>query len=132
MDCMHVATRRGLIDAFLELKHRSFHLLPGDGVPLIHRFCDRGHDVCTPTYTSIVPKAGGTSAYPADYRRTFASYPILRSTGLQPDRLLRLRGPESTVEVIPFQVVVLRGFRTVLCTGFNGSEPWSGLELPGP
>jgi hypothetical protein len=40
--------------------------------------------------------------------------------------------PERTMLVTSFLLVVFRCRRVVLCTGCNGSEPWSRLQMPGP
>src|SRR5215212_2930915 len=77
MDCLRLATLRGLINALLELKHGPLGVCPGDSVPFIHRFSNRVHNMSTPTYAFIIQRTGCTSAYPAHYTPALAVYTIL-------------------------------------------------------
>ena len=69
VDCLDIATLRGLIDALLEPEYLSLHGFPWQPVPLIHRCCHRVHVVLLPTGVSIVHLVVPTSAYPGRYPR---------------------------------------------------------------
>ena len=69
VDCLDIATLRGLIDALLEPEYLSLHGFPWQPVPLIHRCCHRVHVVLLPTRVSIVHLVVPTSAYPGRYPR---------------------------------------------------------------
>ena len=77
MNCSHIVTTRGSVDAFLQLEDIPLELLPGECLPSIHRCSsNRGHSVSTATYPSTFHITGAPSAYPVAFPRAFASEPI--------------------------------------------------------
>src|SRR5207253_1565665 len=61
--------------------------------------------------------------------------PGIRFLGNPNNKCIRLtpaQSAESHLLVTPFLMFVLRCFRMVLCTGFNGGEPWSRTNRQAP
>ena len=89
MDFLGIAGK----EFFQEIIDKYGHLnvvLPGDGVPSIHRSCDRGHSLLTATRTFTVHVAVPPSAYPPAFPKALASEAILPLVKLAADYLLRL------------------------------------------
>src|SRR5689334_3223835 len=105
MDCLRLATLRGLINALLELKHGPLGVCPGDRVPFIHRRGDRVHNMSTPTCAFIVQRTGCTSAYPAHYTLALAVYTIFSQRACSLTACSHTRR-ESRVEVTAFLLYV--------------------------
>src|SRR5262249_30611066 len=77
VDCSHIVTTRGSVDAFLQLEDVPLEMLPRERLPSIHRcYCRRGHSVSTATHPSTFHVTGAPSAYPVAFPRAFASEPI--------------------------------------------------------
>jgi hypothetical protein len=116
----------------LELEDRPFALRPGNGLPFIYRHKGRSHDVLTPTHRASVPLVGPTSAYPGHYPRHWLLGPSSPRPACGRPLLLGSTAEESWPWVPPFLMSVLWSRRTVLSTGFRGSEYWSAPTLPAP
>src|SRR5437867_5543777 len=132
VDGFLIATSGGLEDPFLELEDRPFALRPGSGLPFIYRPRDRSHDVLTPTHRASVPFIGPTSAYPGHYPWHWLLGPSSPRLACGRPLLLGSTAEESWSWVPPFLMSALWSRRTILSTGFRGSEYWSGQTLPAP
>src|SRR6266581_669884 len=132
VDGLLIATSGGLEDPFLELEDRPFAVRPGNGLPFIYQPEGCSHDVWTPTHRASVPLVGPTSAYPGHYPRHWLLGPSSPRSACGRPLLPGATVGESWPWVPPFLMSVLWSRRTVLSTGFGGSEYWSDHPLPAP